>query len=276
MKNFLNKQNLLILIIIISSIIVIIFSAKNINLNSSIKYLFPYNKTTERSISLAEKSPVSDKVIVYIEVNNSNTLQNAVMEIDKIIDNSSLSFSNAIPGIDDINQIMDYTQENSILLYPFREDNNPFTDRETKKRLEGKADYLASLSFISPSKSFFLDPLNLSFTVLNEANKSYKGKFTPMYGGVVSSDKKAYIKILKSGFFNEDYKKIKFLKELDDKIVSGSKNKGFKAFLFSSHLFFLESQTRSRNEVTIIFFVSNFIIIFTPYALLYMNIDYYI
>ena len=39
------------------------------------------------------------------------------------------------------------------------------------------------------------------------------GVYSPRFGGVISEDKKSYIKILKANFYTEDYEKVKLLKK---------------------------------------------------------------
>ena len=265
MKNIFNIRFIIALLILIIAFLIIIISASKIKLNPSIQSLFPHDKKMERSLALSSLSSSADKVILYVEVNDKNNLERTVKQINKIIENSSIEFKNSIPDFNDIQNLLEYSERYSLLLYPYEKNKNIFTKKEVAKRLNNKMQYLASLAFFNPSDSFFLDPLMMGTEVLQEANTLNRGIYSPRYEGVVSLNNKSYIKVLKTGFFSEDYEKIKDLKELDDKIVIQSKKMDCKAFLFSSHLFYLESKNTIIQDIYIIFILSTVIILFVFY-----------
>ncbi len=261
-KSIFTKRFLITLLIILISTLIIIFSGKNIKLDASIQSLFPHDEKMDRTIALSSLSYGADKVIIYIEVNDKNELESNVKKIDEIIEQCPLKFKNSIPSLADIQKLLEYSERYSLLLYPYEKKANPFLEEEIEKRLNYKMEYLSSLPFFNPADSFFLDPLMMGTEVLKEANSLNKGKYSPKFGGVVSSSGKSYIKILKSGFFSEDYEKIEYLKELDDKIVEASKELKSRAFLFSSHLYYLESKSAVIQDVYIVFILSSIILLF--------------
>ena len=265
MKNIFNPRLLIAFLILTISILLIIFSTINIKINPSIQSIFPHDKKMDRALALSSLSASADKVILFIEVNKKNELEKAISEIDKIINQSKIEFKNSIPDFNDIKELMEYTERYSLLLYPYEKNNSVFTKEEIEKRLDAKIQYLTSMAFFNPSGSFFLDPLMMGAEVLNEANSANKGKYSPKFGGVVSSDNRTYIKVLKAGFFSEDYEKIEALKELDYRITSLSKDHGYKAFLFSSHLFYLKSKDTIIQDIYMIFILSTIIILFVFY-----------
>ncbi len=265
MKNIFNYRLIIALIIIIVSFFLIIVSTFKIQLDPSIQSLFPDDKKMERTLALSSLSQGADKVILYIEVNDQNQLENAVNQIDEIIDDSPIKFKNSIPEFNDIKQLMEYTEKYSLLLYPYEKKENPFIKEQIVKKLKKKIEYLTSLAFFSVSDSFFLDPLMMGTELLKDANLINRGIYTPKFGGVVSKNNKSYIKILKSGFYSEDYEQIKDLKELDNKLEKYSKEVNCKAFLFSSHLFYLESKKTVIQDIYLIFILSTIIILFVFY-----------
>lgn len=265
MKNIFNAHFTIALIILFVAVLVIIFSASQIKINPSIQSLFPHDKKMERTLALSSLSSGADKVILFIKVDDENDLEKRVKEINKIISESPIKFKDSIPGFEDIQELLEYSERYSLLLYPYEKNKDIFTKEEINRRLDNKIQYLASLAFFNPSGSFFLDPLMMGTEVLKEANSLNKGIYSPKYGGVVSTDGKSYIKVLKTGFFSEDYDKIKDLKELDNKINTQSNKLDYKAFLFSSHLFYLESKNTIIQDIYIIFILSTVIILFVFY-----------
>lgn len=276
MKNFFNKlfkiyfltiksiftiRFVIVLMIMLLSALIIIFSAKHIKLDPKIQSLFPHDEKMDRTISLSSLSSGADKVIIYIEVSDKSELEITVKKVDELIARSSIKFDNAIPSYEDILQLLEYSERYSLLLYPYEKKTNPFLKEEIKKRLNHKMDYLSSLLFFNPAESFFLDPLMMGTEVLKDANTFNKGIYSPKFGGIVASNEKSYIKILNAGFLSEDYDKIKYLKELDNKISELSKEMKCRAFLFSSHLYYLESKNAIIFDVYIIFILSTIILL---------------
>ena len=175
---------------------------------------------------------------------------------DEIISDSSLKLKNALPTGNDIKEIIKYTEENSLLLYPFEQKSNPFAKNELKKRINNKSEYLMSLAFSNPEQSFFSDPLLLSGEIFQNANDLSKGKYSTKFNGVVSSNNKAYIKILKAGFFGDDYSKDRELKNIDTKLVKLAKESGNAVFLYSPHLYYLQSRDTIDFDIKLIFILT--------------------
>lgn len=267
MKNILNKNFIITLFLILLFGIIILFAFQFIKLDSTINSLFPVNNRLQLAIDLVNKSTVSDKVIIYVEVDDPLELKEKVMSIKEIINNKeSLTFNSAIPSNEDIMNLLEYTSNNSLLLYPFEQKKvSPFSLTEMENRLHNKEQYLLSLPFMEPDESFFADPLMLGTDILNSLIDKSNGKYSPKYGGIISEDKKSYIMIVKSGFFNEEYEKVKKLKELDNEINSFAKENGFNAFVYSSHLYFLESITKIIFEVTLIFILTTIAVVLIFY-----------
>jgi len=265
MKNILKNRYFFFFIFSGISGLLIFISTIFINLDMSIKSLFPFDDKLERTVALSELSPFADKVIIYIESENENELYKNIDEIGNIIKEYPIDFKNTIPDIEQIKKLLEYSETNSILIYPYEINKNPFTDDEIIKRLNIKSEYLMSMPFYNPSKSFFLDPLMMGPEVLQIINKSKKGKYTPVKEGLISDDRKAYLKVLKCGFFSEDYSKVKLLVDLNKKIEEKAKLKNYKAFLFSAHLFYWESLTTIKHDVTIIFILTIIFVFFIFY-----------
>ncbi|MCG8573133.1 MAG: MMPL family transporter [Spirochaetes bacterium] len=256
MRNIFNKSffiNFGLLSVFAGMIIISVFL---ISLNSSITSLFPYNKELELTLKLQQQSPIADKVLIYLEVENPEELKKAVDKIKKIVDESPLPFTNSVPSTSEIQELWSYIEENSLLLYPYQNSTNPFTQPEIKKRLQAKANYLYNMPFSNPGRSFFYDPLMMAPELMQEIGQASGGKYTPRYGGVVSEDSRSYLLVLKANFFSEEYDKNKLLADLDKKITSLAKQDHFTAFAFSAHLYFLESITKIKKEVTIIFILT--------------------
>ncbi|MCK4798094.1 MAG: hypothetical protein KAT05_11975 [Spirochaetes bacterium] len=265
MKNIFNYRFLIALLIISFAAVLIIFSIPRITLDPSIQSLFPRDENMNRSVGLCSLSPIADKVIVYIEVNDENNLKDVITQVQKIIEKHPIDFNNAIPDTNDIKELLEYSEKISLLLYPYELGKNPFTYKEMKNRIKNKTNYLMSLPFFNPSDTFFLDPLMMGTEILKSANENRKGKYSPQYGGVISSNKKAYIKILKSGFLPENYNLVKQLKNIDNEIVDLSKKLGCKAFLYSAHFFYLESKETIQREIFIIFIFTTFFVLLIFY-----------
>ncbi len=239
----------------------IFISSRFISIDPSIKSLLPYSKKLDRALSLVELSPVAEKVIIYIEVNNRDRLEDAIDKIDGLVADSKIEFTNSIPSIDDINSLLAYTSRYSLILYPYETNGNPFTAGEITKRLRQKSDFLNSMVFYNPDSSFFMDPLMMGTEVLRLANRNASGKYTPYRGGVLSASGKAFIKILNSGIKPDDYNNMKKILTLDKKIVQASRENGFRSFLYGSHLYFNESFTTIIRDVNIIFILSIVLVI---------------
>lgn len=256
MKLIFNSKFIITLTIIAISALLIFFATSLIKLDASLQSLFPHDEKMKRSLGLSSHSPIADKVIVFIEVKNKEDLEEAVDNVDEIIRRSELELKNAIPDMETVKSILEYTEAHSLLLYPYEINKNPFSKNEIQKRINAKADYLMSIPFFNPGKSFFLDPLMMGPEVLKKANENSRGRYSPKYGGVVSENGQTYIKIFRSGFLYEDYDKIGLLKKLDNEIVGSSEESDFDAFVYSGHLYYLESKKTIQREIFIIFILS--------------------
>ncbi|HPO48899.1 MAG TPA: MMPL family transporter [Spirochaetota bacterium] len=176
--------------------------------------------------------------------------------LEEIFKKINFTLKNAIPDGDDINKIMEYSSRNSLALFPHEWGENIFSASEIEKRLKKKEDYLLSTPFFSPNEEFFLDPLASSFDILKLANAGSSGKFFPEFGGVLSKDRKSYIKVFKSHFFSEDYENSEKIYNLDKKINAYAKKNNFTSFLYCSHLYYLDSFKSIQLEIALIFILS--------------------
>ncbi len=265
MKKFLNKSFFINLILIIIFIVIIIISSLLIKIDSSLNSLLPDDKQFKLSVDLTKKSTISDKVIIYIEVDDQDKLEVAVNNIDQVINQSLLKFKNAVPSTDDILKLYDYIQKNSLLLYPYESENNPFTESSIIEGLNNKYNYLSSVPFINLDESFFSDPLMFASKLMSQFANLSNGVYSPRYGGIVSDDKKSYIKILKASFYTEDYEKVKLLKELDLDVIQEAKDNQFNAFLFCSHFYFLDSKTKIKKDIALIFIFTTILVLIIFY-----------
>ena len=115
---------------------------------------------------------MADKVIIFIEVDDETKLKQTVFQIQELVDACPINFKNALINSNNIKELINYSEKNSLLLYPYESKKNPFLNLEVKKRLDNKKEYLFSLPFINPSESFFLDPLMMGAEVLKMANEN--------------------------------------------------------------------------------------------------------
>ncbi|HOV15492.1 MAG TPA: hypothetical protein PK771_14490, partial [Spirochaetota bacterium] len=182
--------------------------------------------------------------------------KNDILFLNDIFKKLDFTLKNSIPDGEDINNIMKYAQKNSLLLFPYEWGDNPFSKESVENGIKKKEEYLVSTPFFSPDEDFFLDPLMKGFDVLKLANSGTSGKYFPEYGGIVSNDKKSYIKVLKAHFLSEDYENSKKLYELDKKINNYGKSKNMTSFLYSAHLYYWDSYKTIQFEVTYIFILS--------------------
>ncbi len=274
MSRFFKKSMVKNIILIIIFATILIISLSNIKLDMSIYKLLPENETLSRTLSILEKSPVADKVILYIDFFEEDKLQEYVSTIQSMIDETYFykneknkdraigekwTLINFMPKATDINDILAFAEDNNLLLYPYEILPNPFTEEAMADRLQKSENYLDGMAFSEPSESFFNDPLFMGFDFLSLLNTG--GSFThlPKFNGILSSDGKAYIKIFNAGFLSQDYDNSKTLSLLDKKISEYAKKNGFNAFLYCAHLYYLESFSNISGEMSLIFFFSIFL-----------------
>ncbi|MBN2546094.1 MAG: hypothetical protein JXB50_09885, partial [Spirochaetes bacterium] len=265
MKKFLNKNFTLNIVLITVFIIIIIIASKLINIDSSINSLFPNDEKLALSANISKESPNAQKVIFYLEVDDENKLIKSIDLIKKTINEQDINFTNTIPSSDEVLKLWEYTENNSLLLYPYETAKNPFTDEEIKKRLNNKYNYLISMPLFNLNDSFFKDPLMFTPELLNQLKQISSNKYTPNFGGIISEDKKSFMLIYSVDFKNEDYKKIINLKKLDNKIINIGKENNFKSFMFSSHFYFLESKSKITQDITIIFILTSIFVVIIFY-----------
>jgi len=254
MKKIFNIKNSIFLGIVIISVVLLVFSVSKLKIDSTIYSLLPSDDVLARSVALTSHSSVADKVILYINVDNKSKLDQAIDETDRVLEKYCF-LTGTLPTTEEIAEIRSYIQTNSLLLYPYDVLSNPFTDQEISKRLTAKYEYLLSSPFEDISEPFFTDPLNLSLDILKMQFSA--GDFLSVYkNGILSEDGKSYIRIFSAGFYPEDYSKCIQLKDLDTEIRKVSKLSSYNSFVFSSHLYFLESSTTIQKEVLFISFIS--------------------
>jgi len=246
------------LIIIGISIILIIFSSSKIKIDTSIDNLFPKDFAFERAMELSSKVNISNKIILYISANNKNQLEIAIDKSMDILNKYDLKLKSGLPNTNDVQDILKYCEENSLLLYPYENLKNPFTKEEIKDRLQKKIIYIESNPFFYATDSFFLDPLMMGFDVLKFINKD-SGRYTPFKDGIISKDQKNYIKIFNADFKNQDYDKVKILYQIDKDLCKMANSNNCISFLYSSHLYFYDSYKSIRLEVFLIFILSIFL-----------------
>lgn len=261
-KDIFDKKLIFSLILGVISVIIIIFSTKFIRFNSSLQNLFPPDKDMIRSASLMEKSPMSDKVILFINTKKPEKLPSYIDKFKSLIEQSGINFSATIPNDRDVVEIMEYCQRNSLLLYPYESKDNPFTSDKIKKGFEAKAAYIESMPFFNPDEYFFMDPLSKGLEVLKTINSSGQNKFNSKYGGILSPDGSSYMLILKSGISPNDYEKSEKIVKLDKNIQNLSKGQECEAFILSSHLYYQESYHSIQFETSIMFIVSTILTLF--------------
>ena len=256
MKNIFKPRLFISLAVIALSVVIIIISYKFIKIDSAITNLLPKDEKMERSIALTARSPISDKLVLYVETVDEKDLKHAIDLINEEISKFEPGLKSGIPETEDINEIMEYCQQTSLLLYPYEFLKNPFTIAEVDRRLKSKEIYLESNPFFSGSEGFFLDPLMTGFDVLKLAYSSTGGKYSPQYGGVISENKKAYIRIFKGGFPPDNYGMSKNVFDLDSRIMNIASKNNFISFLYGAQLFYYDSYRSITTEVGIIFVLS--------------------
>lgn len=256
MKNYFNVIRVFLsLIIIVISVVIIFFSYSKINLDTSIDNLFPKDFEFQRGMTLTSKVNISNKIILYVEGENKEKLETAIDESAKIIDKYNLNLNSTIPSSNDVLEILKYCEANSLLLYPYEMLENPFLQDRIKKGLKAKENYIESNPFFYGDEEFFLDPLMMGFEVIKYINKN-SGRYMPFKNGIIGKDDKSYIRIFNADFKNQDYDKVKILYDIDNELYNISKERGFISFLYSSHLYYYDSYTSIRKEVSIIFIFS--------------------
>lgn len=250
-RNILNRNFFINIFLIVIFAFLIFFSIKRIEIDSGIMSLFPSDKKLKITLSVAQNSANAKKVIVYVKAKDESSLLNVIKDINSELANSDIKFVSAIPTTEQFLKLYQYIEKNSILLYPY--EVNPFIESEINKRLKAKYDYISSSPFLDTSDSFLYDPLFFTPEIISLLKEISSGKYTPREGGLFSDDNSSYIKILNVDFGNEEYQKIVKLKKIDEKIKKVASLKKAEAFLFSSHLYFLESKSRITFELSIIF-----------------------
>ena len=105
----------------------------------------------------------------------------------------------------------------------------------------------------------------LSSELLLNANEFSKGKYSTKYDGIISGNNKSYIKILKAGFFGDNYKSDRKLKNIDLELSKLSKKTGDTIFLYSSHLYYLESKDTIDFDTKLVFLLSIILILLIFY-----------
>lgn len=262
LKDIFDKKLIFSLLLGAISVIIIIFSTKFIKFNSSLQNLFPPDKNMTRNASLMEKSPISDKVVLFIRADKPENLPVYIDKFKKLIGQSGINFSVTIPGDRDVLEIMEYCQSNSLLLYPYEYKDNPFTSDNIKKGFEAKAAYIESMPFFNPDENFFMDPLSKGLEVLKTINSSGQNKFNSKFGGILSPDGSSYMLVLKSGIAPNDYEKSEKIVELDKSVRNLAKEQKCEAFILSSHLYYQESYQSIQLETSIMFIVSTILTLF--------------
>ncbi|HNZ27400.1 MAG TPA: MMPL family transporter [Spirochaetota bacterium] len=277
-KDFFDKKLIFSLILGVISIVIIIFSTKLINFNSSLQNLFPPDEDMTRSASLMEKSPVSDKVVLFINNDAPEKLPSYINKFKQLIDQSEINFTNTIPSDRDVAEVMEYCQRNSLLLYPYESKDNPFTSDNIKKGFETKAAYIENMPFFNPDEYFFMDPLSKGLEVLKTINSTGQNKFNSKYGGILNNDGTSFMLVLKSGIAPNDYDNSEAIVELDKNVKALSNELKCKAFILSSHLYYQESYHSIQFETSIMFIVSTlltliiFFFFFRDIKILYYSI----
>ena len=324
MKNIFKPRFIISSIIVAISGIIIGISAPMIKLDTSIQALIPHDEKMQRSLELTQLSPVADKVILFVEVDNAAKLSDIINQIEQMVNKvnftpKKISFGNfekilqkldenqkqiliksykkgkhsytinklikeeknaidllfknvnftlksAIPDQNDIFEIMDYASTNSLLLYPYEFLENPFSKEKIKEGFVKKVNYIESSPFFTANEAFFLDPVMMGFSVLKLANSGTSGKYFPQYGGVVSDDKKSYIKVFKANFSPDDYENSEKLYNLNKDIEKFAKKDNFKGFLYSPHLYYSESFKSIQIEIGFIFILSIFLTLLVFYV----------
>lgn len=252
-KKFLNKNFFINLLLIIIFTIITIYSTGKIKIDSNITSLFPPDEKLKLALNINQNSPNSKKVILYISSENEEKLLDYIQYIDEEIKKSGNELTPSILTTEQILQLYEYIELNSLLLYPYEGKKNPFTFDEINKRISKKYELIANTPFFDFSNSFFYDPLMFAPEIISNLKEISKGEYLPKYGGIISNDGKSYIKILNVNFKPDDYFNGLKLKKLDDNIKKFAKKNKIEAFLFCSHLYFLESRDRITFELSIIF-----------------------
>ncbi len=266
MKNILNTRLIAALLISLFSVIVILISTRYIETDNSIASLLPGNKELMRDARLVSRAPISDKVILF--VNGSPDLRKrAFNDIENMASDKGLNFRNMLPGKNEVKIIYSYLQNNSLLLYPYELLDDPFQPEFIKKRLAVKESLLDMNPFMMIDDAFINDPILTTGDILKLIKESgYK-----LGGGSIESeDGESEMRIYSTGIFPEEYDKSRVIFELNKHIEKYAKDNGFKAFLISSHLFYYDSYSNIRKDVTLIFILS---IIFTLLIFIYFFKD---
>lgn len=261
-KKFFDRRFIFSIIIAIASVILIIISMRVIKFNNAIHNMLPSSRELERNVKLVEKSPLSDRIVLFVNSNDKDTLESKIESFKKLINESEIEYTNTIPDEKDIREIMDYCQTNSLLLYPYETEKNPFSKENLEKGFEAKKNYVESMPFFSADQPFFLDPLLMGFEILKTVNMSGQNKLNSRYGGIVSDDGKSYILVLKTGIFPDNYEKSEKIVLLDKNIKKLSKELKSDSFILSSHLYYQDSFQSIQIETSIMFLLSTIFTIF--------------
>lgn len=251
---------MIVFIIITFSVLLIVFSTRLLKFDTSIQNMLPQDEKLKRTIALTASSSVSDKVLLYIHVHDENLIDKAIEDTNRLIAESPV-LKDSLPTADDILEIHSYLEKNALLLYPYKDMDDPFTKEQLQKRFAAKYQYLLNMPFDQLGEGFFSDPLNQSVDLLKLQFSSKK--YLSVYkGGILSNDKKSFLRVFTTGFYADNTEKSKPLQDLDMQLTKMAEKGGYESFLYSAHLYFLESSTTMQNEVSVIFLVSILLTIF--------------
>jgi hypothetical protein len=260
MKNISNSRLFVPIVMILFSLIVIFVSYRFIRFDKVILDVFPKDEKMERSAALTAGSSLAGKLILYVEVSDESDLEKSVGMIGTEVAKFEPGLKDGMPGAEDVAAITEYSRKASILLYPYEYLENPFSINEVDRRIKSKENFVETNPAFSAGDDFFLDPLMMGPDVLKLAYSASNGKYSPRYGGVVSANGKAYIKIFKAEFSPDDHAMTKKLFDLDGKITSIAGKNNFISFLYGSHLSHYDSYKSLKTDIVLIFILSAVII----------------
>ena len=226
-----------------------IFMVQKIEIETGINALLPKNENLERSIALTTHSSISNKVLIYLEAKTPEILDDMIQALSPSLTNAEF-LTLGIPTNEDIQEFV-ILYKKMLFLYPYTEENN-LCPSAIETRLHNKYESLIANPFDDLSEAFFSDPLNLSLDVLKLQFSGASHLLSVHKGGVLSENKKSWLGIYAADFYPEDYEKNNLLLELNSIITQEAEAKGGKGFLFSAHLYFNESSSTIKKEVSIL------------------------
>ncbi len=254
MKGFLDTNIIKAVLITAVSVAIIIAALSFIKTDNGISSLLPGDQSILRDSRLVSMAPISDKLILFIE-GDSFQRADAKGFLENKAKEYGIELRSIIPGSADIDQIYKYIQTNSLLLYPYEHLPTPFSSEEVVRRLNIKQQIIEMNPFQAIDRPFIMDPLIQSADILSLIKDSGY-KLSGGGSGILSDDGKAALYIYSTGVLPEEYDKSGIIADLNKVISEYCRDNQFKGFIISSHLFYYNSYTAIKKELTIIFIIS--------------------